>query len=47
LVKGHFSASKVVLLRVDFFKMVPVAMETVKMLKKIKNTKVKIKKRGI
>ena len=38
---------EVVLLGVDFFKMAAVAMETVKMLKKIKNTKVKIKKRGI
>ena len=30
---------EVVLLRVDFFKMAAVAMETAKMLKKMKNTK--------
>jgi hypothetical protein len=31
---------EVVLLRVDFFKMAAVAMETAKMLKKLKNTKI-------
>ena len=31
---------EVVLLRVDFFKMAAVAMETAKMLKKMKNTKI-------